>query len=85
MTILKDMLGNTLHEGSLMYWATFNGIVEILAIDETKGSNKANGELSLKIKIPFLMANGEGRLKEFVAVVNPEHQAAMAELLSRHE
>jgi hypothetical protein len=66
---LVDMLGNEVHQGSLLYWAGTNLIVKVVGLTPET--------MTLAAMIPIANTN----LKEFVLVVDPSQTAAVTDAM----
>ena len=65
-TVVKDLLGNEVKKGSLLFWAPVGAVAKVLEL----GADT----LTLGIVVPFNASGPHTHLKEFVAVVNPADQ-----------
>lgn len=86
MPILKDAVGNELHEGSLVYASRLGMVLEIISINHgglSIGDTKKEtpGEVVFQFRTTLPPKQAVIDLKEFYAVVDPKMQAQVSALV----
>ena len=71
-TELRDLLGNPIVKGSLVWWTEQKALAKILDIQD--------GKLTLGLAIGFEVTGNVTHLKDFIVPVNPEEQRAALEM-----
>ena len=83
---LLDMMGNSIHKDSLLFWKSLGAVVRVVDIEDPPNGSKDPSKLIIEIGLPFKRAQPDTHLGDFVAVVNPEDTkavGAMADKLSK--
>lgn len=84
-TILKDMLGNEIREGALLFWTSLKAPVKVLSIEPLTGGDpkKPQGKITVSIPLTFDAGRPEYFLNDFVLAVDPEQTKAIEALLPK--
>jgi hypothetical protein len=87
---MRDLLGSTIMEGSLLWWIAKQIPIRVARIEEPsklevigKPRTQPKTHLVLEITIPLdaTTDGAETQLADFLCIVNPEAQAAMDKML----
>ena len=90
MPIIKDGIGNVLHEGSLVLWKSAGMVLEIVSIKSGglaigNGNQETEGEIVFQFRSSFPPKQPNIDLKDFYALVDPKLQEQMRALAEAKE
>lgn len=84
-SVLKDMLGTEIHEGSLLFWSTLKAPVKVLRIEALPSSEygdarKRQGKVTVSLALTFDASREECFMNDFIAAIDPEQTKAVETL-----
>ena len=90
---MRDMLGNTIAEGNLLWWKQLGVVVKVLRVTDgglslvDKGDTRPSPavltvELSFPVDVSKLPPGAEAQLGEFIRTVDPKQEAMLDQALS---